>query len=186
MTLRREDFQARDTSVRPVWKYLQDTRPALGEISAKRTKTPPEETYWGDLVLAATVEALFYRPQPAPIRDPKLRERPPERRFSFNDAAIRAYVRQAFERLQLLPHDLQRIEERFGSEAYGKFLDVMTLTVLVAPYPEEDRAYHFSGYIYPLELDRYLRMRRMSIEDHILVQAGNLLEVLRKAIVTSN
>lgn len=185
MTLRREDLQAGDTSVRPVWKYLQDTRPALGALPAERTKTPLEETYWGDLVLAATVEALYYRPQPAPIHDPKLRELPPERRFSFNDAAIRVYVRQAFERLQLLPHDLQRIEERFGPEAYGKFLDVMTLTVLVAPYPEEDRAYHFSGHIYPLELDRYLQMRRMSIEDHILIQAGNLLEVLRKATVTS-
>jgi len=186
MTLRREDFQARDTSVRPVWKYLQDTRPALGEISAERAKTPPEETYWGDLILAATVEALFYRPQPAPIHDPKLRELPPERRFSFNEAAIRIYVRQALERLKLLPPDLQRIEERFGPEAYGKFLDVMTLTVLVAPFPEEDRAYHFSRHIYPLELDRYLQMRRMSIEDHILNQAGNLLEVLRKATVTSN
>jgi hypothetical protein len=186
MTLRREDLQAGDTSVRPVWKYLQDTRPALGEISANRTKTPPEETFWGDLVLAATVEALFYRPQPAPIRDPKLRELLPESRFTFTEAALRVYVRQAFERLKLLPDDLLRIEERFEPEAYGKFLDVMTLTVLVAPYPKEDRAYHFSGHIYPLELDRYLQMRRLSIEDHILGQAGNLLEVLRKATVTSN
>ncbi|HEY2294190.1 MAG TPA: hypothetical protein VGM86_26110, partial [Thermoanaerobaculia bacterium] len=186
MTLRREDLQAGDTSVRPVWKYLQDTRPALGDLSAKRSKTPPEETYWGDLVLAATVEALFYRPKPTPICDPKLRELPPERRFSFNDAAIRIYVRQALERLQLLPHDFQLIEERFGSETYGKFLDVMTLTGFVAPYLEEDRAYHFSGHIYPLELDRYLQMRRRSIEDHILDQVGNLLEVLRKATVSSN
>src|SRR5436305_15211126 len=167
MTLRREDLQAGNTSVRPVWRHLQDTRPALGEPLEhfERSETPPEETYWGDLILAATVEALFYRPQPTPIRDPKLRELLPEKRFSFNDAAIRVYVRQALERLQLLPDDFQLVEERFRPEAYGRFLDVMTLTGFVAPSPEEDRAYQFSHYIYPLELHRDLQMRRTSIAD---------------------
>lgn len=183
LTLRREDLQA-DTSARPVWKYLQDTRPTVNPT--EREKKPPlEEIYWGDLVLAATVEALYYRPRPTPIRDPKLRERLPEPALSFNEASIRIHVRQALERLQLLPEDLQRIDERFRPEAYGKFLDVMTLTVLVAPSPGENRAYHFSEHIYPLELERFLQLKRTTIEDYTLGQAGYLLEVLRQSTVST-
>lgn len=165
-----------------VWNYLQQNRGIPLQVGD--SATPDHELEWRDLVLAALARQLFFTPhgdRPAPARDPDLANYNPED-FPFTVADAIFQTGQAIERCALTGPEADSITRWFGEEQYSRMLDTLALSLLVAPMSRGDRAYCFSGLIYPLELIAYLDGRHISIDDYILEKISNIDLLLKKTV----
>jgi hypothetical protein len=147
-----------------VWDHLQSNRD---------NPKDPERTHWGDLLLAATVDQLFYLGEPPAIRDLSLREQPVER-FSFTAADAKFAVQHALQQAGLSAAECAALEKRFPGSAYESFLEQMSLTVIVAPLAGGHRQYHFTEFIFPIELSRYLARSKKEMDAHLFDLVANL------------
>jgi hypothetical protein len=151
----------------PAWDYIQSTRPGLPGANGQRTQS------WIDLVLGVIV--LNRYPDPATLgRDGA---RVPSTSIDFSALAARREVRACASR-PFTREECERLDEAFRAEAYEELLEALTLTVLVAPVPGGDRAYHFPGHIYPIELHAFLSRTGTTIEDYLLKKLADISELL--------
>lgn len=132
-----------------------------------------EATHWGDLLLAALVNQLFYRGGSPAIRDPRLREQPVAA-FSFTAAEAKLALQHALQRAALSAAERADLDRRFPGESYEKFLEQMSLTIIVSPLAGGHRQYYFTEFIFPIELDRYLARSKRNIDDHLLELVADL------------
>jgi len=163
--IRRHDLEAEaGLAENLAWKHLQFIR---------ADPKDHEATHWGDLLLAALVNQLYYRGGSPAIRDPRLREKPVAD-FSFTAAEAKLALQHALQRAALSAAERADLDRRFPGESYERFLEQMSLTIIVSPLAGGHRQYYFTEFIFPIELDRYLVRSKRNIDDHLLELVADL------------
>ena len=182
MVIRMEDLTGQEGPY-PVWDYLNKIRVSLKLAEAKDVGQPgshveetAQERHWREIVTAVLIQHLYYKENQPKYTDGELIDLPsPD--FKFSVAQSLRLVENWLERVKS-PDFPSILRQAFKADDYRRLFEQLTLTVMMAPVPNEHGRFHFQDHIYPIELGRYLRRNGIPMEGHISQLIEDLFLVL--------
>ncbi|MDS4039863.1 MAG: hypothetical protein RKP20_01620, partial [Candidatus Competibacter sp.] len=162
---------------RLVWQYINNIDYSTLGYHGKAKVGPGSFRL---ILFALARQHYFIGGEQAPIRDPRLRERPAlAPGLGFTVAEVQEAVQNIIERL-LLGREQTAFEQWFADLDLDQTLQLLTLTLALEPDPFQSDRYGFLLHIVPLELYQEYGEKDPTLDDCIVNEAISFIQSMRK------